>query len=539
MKSSFHHQLAQLIAVAYQFDNTTSAQKINSLRSIQKLQWKNTDELIQYHEVLMFTLSHPETSAIRQLAEKELKRIAGFINKNKSTRVALQDSGLPFTTMVTRYSHDLLVWLNTLKECKVSIETLDEEGERLNSLLRMTLPALERDETSAGLANEDLLLALHVKLNDEFSFLLNQFSTLNASPYIKDHLWESLKLWVRIEPRTINFSTSFNRVSVDTFFYQQEILKKFDHEHLIKQVLPAPGKTVIEERNELASVIKKSLVLTLRETDPSTFMDEESLRYYELERGISIAIYGMKAERQLPLQSYIGYTLFKNGLPAAYGGSWVFGKIAMFGLNIFESFRGGESGFMMCQLLRVYHQTFGIQKFEVEPYQFGLDNPDGIRSGAYWFYYRYGFRSEDKELFLLAEKEFNKIKTKKGYRSSATTLLKFTNSNLALTIEKTRQLKLIDVTSKITSMIRKEFKGDRSLAIDTSTRLLKNNLGIEVHFKEHERDAFIDYALLSNAFQIEDKKQLEIISTLIQLKSTDPYEYNKVLKVLLDELKAI
>lgn len=536
MKSSFHHQLAQLISVAYQFGDSSSTQKINSLRSLQKLQWKNTIELNQYHEVLMFTMAHPETPVIRQIAGKELKRIAAFIQKNKSTRIALQDSGLPFTMMVTRYSHDLLVWLNTLKECRISIETFDNEGERLNTLLRMTLPALERDETSAGLANEDLLHALHVKSKDVFSFLLNQFSTLNASPYIKDHLWESLKLWVKIEPRNIQFSKSFNSVSVHAVFYQDEILKKFDHENLIAKALPSPCKTGVEERNELTGVIKKSLVLTLRETDPSTFMHEESLRYFELERGISIAIYGMKGERQLPLQSYIGYTLFKNGLPAAYGGSWVFGKLAMFGLNIFEAFRGGESGYMMCQLLRVYHQVFGVQKFEVEPYQFGLDNPDGIKSGAYWFYYRYGFRSEHKELILLAEKEFNKIKTKKGYRSSATTLLKFTNSNLALTIERTTQLKLIDLTSKITSMIRKEFKGDRSLAIDTCTTLFKNHLDIALYFNEGERDAFIDFALLSHAFQIKEDKQLKLISTLIQLKSANPYEYNEILISLLDEL---
>ena len=32
------------------------------------------------------------------------------------------------------------------------------------------------------------------------------------------------------------------------------------------------------------------------------------------------------------------------------------------------------------------------QKFVVKPYQFGKGNPEGLKSGAFWFYYRLGFR---------------------------------------------------------------------------------------------------------------------------------------------------
>ncbi|MBK9983286.1 MAG: hypothetical protein IPP15_12935 [Saprospiraceae bacterium] len=55
-------------------------------------------------------------------------------------------------------------------------------------------------------------------------------------------------------------------------------------------------------------------------------------------------------------------------------------------------FRNGESAFILAQLLRVYKHVFKLSYFEVEPYQFGLDNPEGIASGAFWFYYRFGFR---------------------------------------------------------------------------------------------------------------------------------------------------
>lgn len=63
-------------------------------------------------------------------------------------------------------------------------------------------------------------------------------------------------------------------------------------------------------------------------------------------------------------------------------------------------------------------------------------NPEGISSSAYWFYFRFGFRSLEKELNQLSLQEFEKIKTQKGYRSSEETLLRFTESNIALNIEK-------------------------------------------------------------------------------------------------------
>ena len=45
------------------------------------------------------------------------------------------------------------------------------------------------------------------------------------------------------------------------------------------------------------------------------------------------------------------------------------GERAAFGMNIFEPFRGGESGLMMCQVLRTYRQTFGVRDFEVDAHQ--------------------------------------------------------------------------------------------------------------------------------------------------------------------------
>jgi hypothetical protein len=214
-----------------------------------------------------------------------------------------------------------------------------------------------------------------------------------------------------------------------------------------------PGKKATEH---LLSVVRFSLMLTLRETDPSTFADPASLRLFQLERGVSVALYGLKAERQLPLQSYVGYTLFRNGVPVAYGGAWIFGRTARFGLNVFEAFRGGESGFLMAQLLRVYRQVFSLQSVDVEPEQFGRDNPDGIRSGAFWFYYRYGFRPVDPKLGELAQREDRKRQKDPAYRSSERTLIRLAQSDLRLSWEKVLHSSYAHIQLRMTKLLHRD-----------------------------------------------------------------------------------
>jgi hypothetical protein len=114
----------------------------------------------------------------------------------------------------------------------------------------------------------------------------------------------------------------------------------------------------------------------------------------------------------------------------------------------------------------VYRQHYGISAFSVEPYQYGKDNPEGIESGAYWFYYKMGFRSDDHKLSALAEKEMSKMKKTKSYRSSLSTLKKFTESNITWKID---ALKLLpnpaDVSRATTDLIRKNYKGNRENCI--------------------------------------------------------------------------
>src|SRR6185436_9582461 len=112
-----------------------------------------------------------------------------------------------------------------------------------------------------------------------------------------------------------------------------------------------------------------------------------------------------------------------------YGGGWPFLGTCKIGVNIFAPFRGGESALLFGQVLRVYRQCFGVGRFVAEPSQFGGTNREGLRSGAFWFYYRLGFRPINRDAARRASDVWSRMAGQSGYRLSERQLRTFTDGD--------------------------------------------------------------------------------------------------------------
>jgi hypothetical protein len=220
--------------------------------------------------------------------------------------------------------------------------------------------------------------------------------------------------------------------------------------------------------------------------------------------------------------------LFKNGFPVAYGGSWVFGTFAAFGMNIFEPYRGGESGFMMCQVLRAYRQAFGVRYFEVDAYQFGHDNPEGIASGAYWVYWRHGFRSLTPELQRLAERERRTMAARPGYRSAEKTLLRFTESNVALNFGGPVPARVDDFTARVTAMIARDYGGDRLAAERDCMARFAQAAKLPTRLNGDERRVLSEVALVWRAEKISDAQRTTLMARMVRAKPKDVAAYQEL-----------
>ena len=488
-------------------------------------------ELIRLHDLLLFILAHPSSEIESLQVEKVLSKVSSYLKKQKfKIPEELTNSGLPFTPIVSQFSHDFLEWISQYPHCD-HVFDFNHHGEIMpGKLIKNVLPFVERLDIDESANWQEVFEQLGVRNRYQQNFVVNVFSSFNGRPHLKDFFFDSLYLYTTLYPKNEKFSRSYNRLPVHEIYYHTEILKKYDFLGILNSPLPKERTMNSSERTLVVDCLKNTMALTARETDPATFMEPDSMKLFDLERGISVAIFGMKTLRQLPFETYFGFTLFKNGLPAAYGGAWVFGKRARFGINIFEPYRGGESGIVMGQILRVYRQNFGIDFIEIEAYQFGQDNPDGIKSGAYWFYYKHGFRSIDKELKNLAESEKKKMSDKPGYRSSEKTLIRFTACNMALMLTPETPPDVTELNAMIRKNINTRFQSNRTLALQTALNSIRKTLPNILESNESYHVAS-EWALLLQArglFENNNSDGILIkVEEIIRLRISNLYQYQQ------------
>ncbi len=538
MNASLATAVAELQAVCHRFDGESRRATMACLAGLRRMPLHEGQALLGYHEALLFLCAHPADATMLGRVEAELRRLTAFLKRRRGRHAALSsDQGLPFVSTVTRFSHDCTRWLMGHPHCKLAFDAFSEPSLDLNAVLRLTLPTLERNETTADLSNDDLLAALRVRPQRRLDFLVAELSRLDKLPFVKDHLYDALGVFTRITPTHAAFSRAYNRIPVRKTFYQPEPIRNFDSTALMNSPLPPARRWQTAQRAQAVDTIKNAMALSGRETDPATYLDARSLRLFDLERGLAVAIFGMTPERQMVLESYVGFTLFKNGLPAAYGGAWVLGERATFGMNIFEAFRGGESGYMMCQVLRVYRQVFSVRYFEVDAHQFGLDNPDGIATGAFWFYYRYGFRPISAALAALARREKARLAARGGLRSSAALLRRFTGSNMALSFGGSVPPHLFDVTTRVTRMVARHYAGDRPAAQRDCVARLCAATALPRRLDAHQREVLGEVALVARSLDITDADGLRLLAAMVRTKPVDVYRYQRQLLAFFGPLR--
>jgi hypothetical protein len=532
MKNNFNQLVKKLREIANRFDTESNSLKVSLINEIARNKILFTKTLTDYYETLLFIMAFPPDKKTEGVAEKEVLRITSSLNKQtEKTKTLFINSGLPFTVSTGTFSHDCTRWLLAHPDCSVSIYKIQNTLFDLNEALKVTVPSQERSVTTAGCTNEELLDELAPGKNNQLGFIVNELSRLDNTPYIKDHYYDNLGLQTDITPKNKLFSKIYNRIEIPGFHYHSDMVKHFDVVELLNRQIPAEAQLTESEKVKLIRVIKNSMAMTERETDPATYLKEDSLRLYHLERGVSVALYGMPQERQLPMESYIGYTMFKNGYPAAYAGGWLFGWRSDYGLNIYDQFRGGESAYMVAQILRLYRQLFHVNYFQVEATQFGLDSKEGIETGVFWFYYKLGFRPVDLKLRQLAKSEYAKISMGKGYRSSAKTLTRFTESEIYMQLGKKVQPGVYDITGKIKQMIIKKYHSNSSLAEQTCVDefLIKTNY--RDPFSKSEFEVLKEVSLWAAAMNITDKQKLALMLQMVKSKPADEYKYQEQLRL--------
>ena len=440
------------------------------------------------HDALLFAIAHPASETARLRAEACLASLSRAIEArtaaNRAFDARLVNSGLPGTLIEASLSHPLVSWLARTYPTRVAWGGADADLELAQLFMRGALLPGEAERLEREHHRLDRWLARSgaAANSRKLRAVLNGVAAATQDERMQEYVFASLKPFVRwrLAPPSPSLATARSLPRAPAM--QRDWRRDVSVAERIAAPLPRPATLSAAGRERLVGSARVVLGTLLRETDPVTYADESAVTLFRLDRGIDVAMFGMRPGWRLALETYFGYLAFKNGVPAAYGGAWMFGHRCKIGVNVFPFMRGGESALLFAELMRVYRQHFGPEVFFVEPYQIGRGNPDGIRSGAFWFYYRLGFRPVERDLAALAEDEARRMASDRSHRSNLAMLRRLSESDLRWSPRDPGALPLPDpycVNRALSAFVGRVYRGDRAAAIE-ATRARTLNLFADV-----------------------------------------------------------
>ncbi len=479
------------------------------LRAARRLNLVDNRLIRNYHEQLLFLSAFPDDATIRRLAHSELDRVAAAIAAKPASRLSagrLQNSGIAGTILSCAFGIDTVRWLSHRFPNDIELIWDDDAfAAGLDDFFQDFIANVEQDGIRSDRVDPGEWVGLATTGNGSCAVanLIEMLDGLGLPNGALNQLYNSLHLEIRWRLDSPDASRSFIRFPARPLAYRRSAGRGANRlKTELGRTLPVTRPLPKRAGQEVIDAARAALAVRQRETDGITYADPNDVVLFHLERGVDVAVFGSVPERRSPVEVFCAYMIVKNRVPVGYGGGWIFGRRLEIGGNVFEEFRGAESDHLMAQVLRVYHQYFGTEQFFIDPVQFGYDNEEAIASGAFWFYYRLGFRPTEAALLELAMREWSRIKADRCYRTSPRVLRRLAEAKLCWLPENAAEPdegpSLSDIGLAVTRHIATEFGGDRQRAFRWASARLRRilNVGDRTTWPVSEQNSYRNQSLL-------------------------------------------
>jgi hypothetical protein len=463
------------------FSSDETASKLALLARLRETEILDPRVLLQYHEALLFIRAYPDNPRVFSLACRECDSFADRVTNLRSfdpdAASELEDTGLVHTGMYYSYDYAVIIWLIKWYGDALDIDWDEfEETHRIDGLLPLFCEWVENDGLDlAEISTEEWIeLRKGGRSTSSLRWLLENLQRAIPSFSHRMQLYDSLDLPIVWQlGNSPAARTHAGTRSWKPFYHQDGLLRKIrDFSQEIAKPLDTIRTAPPREANALIKTARSTLAVRHRALYPLDYVSRDEVLVAEIGRGYQIILFGMQPQRRLPIESDYGVLILKNGFVFGYGvGALLFDQVEI-AVNIFDTWRGGESRFVFTQFVRVFRSHFGCSQFKIERYQVGYENDEGIQSGSFWFYYHLGFVPKLPEVRRLAQREQAKIDRKRSYRSPVSVLEKLAMSDLYLTLEGDSRsipedFPVADLGLKVTRMIGEQFDGEARKAVSS------------------------------------------------------------------------
>ena len=446
----------------------------------------SAERLRERHDRLCFTRAFPRSAAEYHAALREL---AGFEARVRRLRDGLFNSGIAGTPYFYPYNYRMARGLSERygRAVDVDWEEYDRhEWDEVSALLSLVVAWAENE----GLDDDDVVVWDWVRrakgrgARTDLAWLLATIQRMGLPCELERHLYESLNLPLAWDLAGCRDSITHAQLPVRRAFYHREMLKEPPADFAaavrrptgtLEPLSPTRGQAVIE-------AARAALSQRAREFHVIVHGNPDEVYRVDSGRGLEIYVIGLDRRLRLTVECDVGALLVKNGVPIGYGYAVLLGDRADIGINVFPTYRGGESAYIFEKFAAAFHHHYGARKFVMRRYQVGWHNPEGIQAGSYWFYYKLGFRSVDADVRALADRERARLDRRPGARSGPAALQRLACCDLVLCTDSTDVADFRDIDPKATGLavtrrIATRYRGDRARALRDMTRRVARALG--------------------------------------------------------------
>jgi hypothetical protein len=506
-----------LTAVAPRFAPRDRDEKLRLLAALSSVAIGDAPSLIHLHETLCFLQAYPDDGAVLDAVDRALQEVPARVKRlSPQAKRRMHDSGIAGTTLDYPFGLAMARWLTARFSESADVEwSKFGAGEQLQETLPLLVERVEGDAVSdeGGLGSRAWLrVARNGRAVTDLRALVDLFDRARLTDEARSSLFEGLAVPIGWRLEGAAGSRTIARLPWRRPFFhggaRRPALLRPDRAQFHREVrrpLPSLRRAPRALGGALIEAARVAMATRLRELFAFSYANVDDVLVADLGRGLRVALIGILPRFRLPLHGYYAYFALKNGVPVGYGGGWqLFGALEV-GVNVFESFRRGESAFIVSQVLRAYHQAFDMRVVVVDPYQIGHENREALESGAFYFYRHLGFLPRDPIVRRLADGEQEKIDRDASYRTPLSVLAQLARSEVHLTVANgdvagARRPTASAIGALVTDWIARRFDGDRRAASREAAARVGRALGVraKVNWPANERRAFADLALVAN-----------------------------------------
>jgi hypothetical protein len=405
------------------------------LLSLKGAHFGDAEALIRFHDALLFLRAFPHSRRVVRLTESLLAGVAQEVAKLRDTGADMemfdreQFSGIAGTTINDTFTYEVARWLLRRHPKQLRAEwDLDEQGRQMGASLPQFLPLLADDSlVEADTPYLNWLANAAGGVEGILPWLARRLDDAPLNMLQKTAFYDALRIKVAWNLGDSAASRTFARLQSSAIYLQREPLIRRNQVCLKEEFgsLPLPIRKLARPGGEeVLDMVRDALTVRYRELYGTTRGDPESVIEADVGRGVHIFLWGLPPDRRLPLRAYHAGITFKNGVPINYiEGISLFDWMEV-GFNTFYAFRDGETAWIYSKVLHLLHELTNVTCFSVYPYQLGDQNEEAIKSGAFWFYRKLGFRPGRPELLAMTQQEEAKMASKPAHRTSARILRK-------------------------------------------------------------------------------------------------------------------